>query len=290
MPRIEVVGLRKDYGGYRALDGVSLAVAPGAFVALIGASGSGKTTLLKSINRLVPPDAGVVRIDGADIEGLPTPALRRRIGYVFQNIGLFPHMSVGENIAIVPRLLRVSAAAREARVAELLGLVALDPAFAVRAPRTLSGGQAARVGLARALAAEPSVMLMDEPFGALDPVTRDDLRRAYRALHDRLGLTTLIVTHDIAEALLLADRVLVLRGGCIVADAIPAQLLANGGDDPETARSIALERARAGAFGAGEIHPEPDHQSAHAEPVEAATFLRSTGHHGGEVDPSTSSG
>ncbi len=248
VPRIAVGGLCKVYGGHRALDGVSLSVAPGAFVALIGASGSGKTTLLKSINRLVTPDAGTVHIDGADVSGLPAPELRRRIGYVFQNIGLFPHMSVGENIAIVPRLLGVPAAVRTARVAELLGLVALDPAFAGRAPRTLSGGQAARVGLARALAAEPTIMLMDEPFGALDPLTRDDLRRAYRALHDRLGLTTLIVTHDIAEALLLADRVLVLRAGCIVADATPAELLATGGDDPETARSIGLERTRAQAF------------------------------------------
>lgn len=248
VPRIEVANLRKDYAGHRALDGVSLAVAPGAFVALIGTSGSGKTTLLKSINRLVVPEAGIVRIDGEEVSGVPAPALRRRIGYVFQNIGLFPHMSVGENIDIVPRLLRVPAPVRAARVAELLRLVALDPAFADRAPRSLSGGQAARVGLARALAGEPSVVLMDEPFGALDPLARDDLRQAYRALHDRLGLTTLMVTHDIGEALLLADRVIVLRDGRIVADATPAELLANGGDDPETARSIALERTRAQAF------------------------------------------
>jgi osmoprotectant transport system ATP-binding protein len=223
MSALEITGLAKRHGARAALDGVSLSVAAGRFVALVGPSGSGKTTLLKSINRLVEPDEGTIRIDGRDVRETPIATLRHGIGYVIQSIGLFPHMTVAENIGIVPRLMGSGAD----RVAELLELVALPPEVARRYPRELSGGQQQRVGVARALAAGPRLMLMDEPFGALDPVTRDALGRAYRDLHDTLGLTTLMVTHDISEALLLADRIVVLIDGRIRADAGPAALLAS---------------------------------------------------------------
>ena len=241
---LELSGISKGYRGQPVLDRVSLSVPAGAFVALVGPSGSGKTTLLKAINRLVVIDEGSVLLDGQDVRALPPAALRRRIGYAFQGVGLFPHMSVAENIAIVPRLLGQSAQERSARVAELLDLVALPQDFAGRAPRALSGGQAQRVGLARALAARPSLMLMDEPFGALDPVTRDALGRAYRALHDTLALTTIMVTHDMTEALLLADRITVLIGGEVRADAAPAALI-EGHDDPDVAALIAVPRRQA---------------------------------------------
>jgi len=213
-------------GGVKAVDGVSLEIAGGSFVALVGASGSGKSTLLKTVNRLIEPSAGEVRFGDAPVGEGPAHPLRRKIGYVFQNIGLFPHMTVGENVAIGLRLAGVRDT-RE-RVAELLELVELAPELAKRMPDALSGGQRQRVGVARALACAPGLLLMDEPFGALDPVTRDGLGKAIRALHDKMGLTTILVTHDMAEALLLADRVLVMEGGRIVADASPRDLLSGG--------------------------------------------------------------
>jgi osmoprotectant transport system ATP-binding protein len=241
---LELDDVSKRRDGRLVLESIRLSVPEGAFLALVGPSGSGKTTLLKTINRLVEPDQGSVRLAGADVRDTPPAALRRRIGYAFQGIGLFPHMDVAENIAIVPRLAGAPAAERAARVAELLDLVALGADFARRSPRTLSGGQAQRVGLARALAARPSLMLMDEPFGALDPVTRDELGRAYRALHERLGLTTIMVTHDMSEALLLADRIVVLVGGRVRADAPPSALLGDH-DDPEVRALVAVPRRQA---------------------------------------------
>ncbi|MCW3838224.1 ATP-binding cassette domain-containing protein [Sphingomonas canadensis] len=232
----------KRYPGALAVDGVSLEVAGGSFVALVGASGSGKSTLLKTINRLVAPDAGTVLMDGEPVDAVPAHLLRRRIGYVFQNIGLFPHMSVAENIAIPLRLAGERNTA--GRVAELLDLVELPRDFAARMPDALSGGQRQRVGVARALANGPGLLLMDEPFGALDPVTRDGLARAIRALHDRMGLTTILVTHDMAEALLLADRVLVMSEGRVAADATPRALLAGGGGDAAQAL-VAVPREQA---------------------------------------------
>ncbi|MEB3416089.1 ATP-binding cassette domain-containing protein [Alteriqipengyuania sp. WL0013] len=217
----------KSYGDIAALGGIDLSVERGSFTALVGASGSGKSTLLKTVNRLVEPTAGTVRFAGEDVAAVPLAALRRRIGYVFQKIGLFPHMSVAENIGIGPRLAGEPADA--GRIAELLELVDLDSAMADRLPSELSGGQQQRVGVARALAGGPELLLMDEPFGALDPVTRDALGDRVRALHERLGLTTVMVTHDMAEALLLADRVLVMDAGEIVADETPRSLLAGGG-------------------------------------------------------------
>jgi osmoprotectant transport system ATP-binding protein len=242
---LEIDRLTKRHGERAALDGVSLAVEAGEFVALVGPSGSGKTTLLKSINRLAEPDQGTIRIDGRDVRDMPLAALRHGIGYVIQSIGLFPHMNVAENIGIVPRLMGQRAADR---TAELLDLVALPAEMAARYPRELSGGQAQRVGFARALAAGPKLMLMDEPFGALDPVTRDALGQAFRDLHDRLGLTTLMVTHDVAEALLLADRIVVLIDGRIRADGAPGALMAS--EDPDVRAMIDVPRRQAARLAA----------------------------------------
>ena len=239
---LEFRGVRKSYGALEAVQGVSLGIPQGQFVALVGASGSGKATLLKTVNRLSDASAGEVLFGGTSVSALALAALRRRVGYVFQSIGLFPHMSVAENIAIGPRLAGEPLA--EARIAELLELVELDPAMASRMPDALSGGQRQRVGVARALAGEPQLLLMDEPFGALDPITRDALGDRVRKLHDELGLTTVMVTHDMTEALLLADRVLVMDGGAIVADETPHALL--GGAGGETAQGlVAVPRAQA---------------------------------------------
>ena len=224
---VEFSNVRKSYGPTLAVAGVSLAVGDGEFVALVGASGSGKSTLLKTVNRLIDPTAGAVRFAGDNVEGLPLAALRRQIGYVFQSVGLLPHMTVGENIAIGPRLVGERLAGE--RIARLLELVDLEPEMADRLPDELSGGQRQRVGVARALANEPRLLLMDEPFGALDPITRDALGDRVRALHGEFGLTTVMVTHDMAEALLLADRVLVMDAGKVVADETPHALLSGAG-------------------------------------------------------------
>ncbi|HEY4133976.1 MAG TPA: ATP-binding cassette domain-containing protein [Alphaproteobacteria bacterium] len=249
-PLIEVKSLSKSFDGGRgfAVADVSLAIAAGSLVALVGSSGSGKTTLLKCVNRLIEPDKGEVRIDGVDVNGMAAPELRRGIGYVFQGVGLFPHMRVGENIGITPKLLGWPAEKIDARVAELLDLVDLPRDHARRFPHMLSGGQRQRVGVARAIAARPRIMLMDEPFGALDPVTRDDLGSAYRKLHDSLGMTTLMVTHDVQEAALLADRIVVMKGGRIVADGTPQALMANAAD-PDVAALMAVPKRQAERIG-----------------------------------------
>ncbi len=230
-PALAFECVTKRFGATTAVDAVSLDIAGGSFVALVGTSGSGKSTLLKTINRLIEPSDGRVTIDGSDVATGPASDLRRRIGYVFQNIGLFPHMTIAENIAIG---LRIAGRAQDARIDDLLDLVDLPRAIAGRLPDALSGGQRQRVGIARALAPGAKLLLLDEAFGALDPVTRDALGTRIRDLHDRLGLTTILVTHDMAEALLLADRVLVMKAGRIVADATPADLVAGkGGDDAQ---------------------------------------------------------
>lgn len=223
-PVIELRSVSKAYSGLPILNGLDLAAPAGQFVALVGASGSGKTTLLKTINRLVVPDAGQVRIEGRPADEQPAHQLRRRIGYVFQEVGLFPHLTVAENIAITPKLLGWPAGRIAERVQTLLTLVGLAADFADRAPAALSGGQRQRVGVARALAAEPGILLMDEPFGALDPLTREALGADVRRLHGELNLTTIMVTHDMTEAMLLSDRIVVLHAGRIVADGSPADL------------------------------------------------------------------
>ena len=224
---IELQNVTKTYGqGQAAVHGLTLSIAEREFAILIGPSGSGKSTTLSLINRLIEPTAGSVRVEGQPIELLDSVDLRRRIGFVFQAVGLFPHLTVAENAAITPRLLGWPKEKIQKRVLDLLDLVRLEPSsYASRFPGELSGGEQQRVGLARALAASPKIMLMDEPFGALDPLVRDELGAEYRAIHERLGLTTLLVTHDMTEALLLADRVAVMRNGAIVQSGSPRELL-----------------------------------------------------------------
>ncbi|WP_417622506.1 ATP-binding cassette domain-containing protein [Parasphingorhabdus sp.] len=242
-PSIHLQNVSRHYGAVRAVDAVSLDIAAGSLVALVGLSGSGKSTLLKMINRLVEPTGGTILVDNAPVESVDPHILRRQIGYVFQNIGLFPHMTIARNIAIGLELAGEKEG-RDERVAELLDLVELPQEMASRMPDQLSGGQQQRIGVARALATRPGLMLMDEPFGALDPVTRDNLTEQYKALHEKLGLTTIIVTHDMAEALYLADRILVMEGGQIKADATPAQLL-SGKVSEEAEALVAIPRAQA---------------------------------------------
>jgi osmoprotectant transport system ATP-binding protein len=255
-PMIRLASVEKRFPGQSgpAVAGVDLDIADRSFLAVVGGSGSGKTTLLKCINRLVEPDAGEVRIEGRRVDAEPAWALRRGVGYVFQHLGLFPHLSVAENVGVVPALLGWPRAEIAARVAELLDLEALPRSYAQRAPDALSGGERQRVAIARALAARPRIVLMDEPFGALDPLTRDALGRGYRDLHDRLGLTTVMITHDVQEAVLLADRITVMRAGRIVADGTPHALLA-GHPDPDVAAMMAtpkLQAVRVQALLAGE--------------------------------------
>ncbi len=242
-PLIALSHVRTTYAGRSVLDDLSLTIERGAFVALVGQSGAGKTTLLKTINRLVEIESGSIVVDGQDVAALPVADLRRNIGYVFQAIGLFPHLTVAENIWLVPRLQGHDRKGRSARIAELLELVSLPADIMDRRPAQLSGGQAQRVGFARALAADPAIMLMDEPFGALDPVTRSELGQAYRQLHDRMGLTSILVTHDLGEALLLADRVIVLEAGRVLAD-MPPQALLHYRDNAQINAMIDVVRAQ----------------------------------------------
>ncbi len=213
----------KRYGPHLALDGVSLDVGRADCVALIGESGSGKTTLLRCFNRLVDPDHGRVLIDGVEAAELDPIAVRRRIGYVPQDGGLLPHWRVRRNVELVPWLLRMQN--RDELADRALALVGLEPAtFADRWPRDLSGGQRQRVAVARALAARPDVILLDEPFGALDAITRADLQVAFDGIRRELRISALLVTHDLNEAFLLADRILVLRQGRVEQEASPTQL------------------------------------------------------------------
>ena len=226
MAAIELDAVSKRYGGAIAVDRLSLRVEAGELLALVGGSGSGKTTTLEMVNRLIEPDSGTIRIGERDARSEPAPLLRRRIGYCFQQIGLFPHLSVAENIAVTPQLLGWTAERIRARVDELLALVELEPvAYRERVPAELSGGQQQRVGLARALAARPEVLLMDEPFGALDPLTRETLQERFQEIRRALGVTTLFVTHDMGEALALGDRIAVLDRGVLVQLGTPAELL-----------------------------------------------------------------
>lgn len=239
-PAIEFINVSASRGGRAVLREVSLAVAPGETLALVGRSGSGKTTLLRLVNRMLDPSAGEVRVDGRATRNWDPIALRRRTGYVIQDAGLFPHRTVGGNIATIPRLLQWPESKVDARVDELLTLVGLSPEFKGRWPDELSGGQRQRVGLARALAGDPPVLLMDEPFGALDPITRAELHVEFRRLQQALHRSILLVTHDMAEARELADRIAVVHEGQVIACEAPHALAAS--TDP---RVIALMGARA---------------------------------------------
>jgi osmoprotectant transport system ATP-binding protein len=251
---IEVAGLSRRYGSAVGVADVSFRVEAGEMLALVGDSGSGKTTTLKMINRLIEPDAGRVVIDGRDAASVEPHALRRSIGYVFQGIGLFPHLTMAENVGVPLRLAGWSSDRIRTRVAELLALVELEEPLAARFPAELSGGQQQRAGVARALAASPRVLLLDEPFGALDPLTRDRLQRSFDALRRSLGFTAVFVTHDVAEAVVLADRIGVMRKGRLVQLGTPAELARSPADE-DVARLLdtprRLARLVAGRIGAG---------------------------------------
>jgi osmoprotectant transport system ATP-binding protein len=235
----------KRYAGRdaAAVDDLSLEIPAGAFCILVGPSGGGKTTALKMVNRLIPFDSGDIRIDGRSIRDLPVVELRREIGYVIQQVGLFPHMTIGENIGTVPRLLGWPKARINTRCIDLLELVGLEASDMKRYPAELSGGQRQRVGLARALAADPPLLLMDEPFGALDPITRFRLQTEMRRLHREVEKTVIFVTHDIDEAIQLGTHIAILREGGVLAQYdTPDAILAHPADD-FVAKFIGEDRA-----------------------------------------------
>ncbi|WP_407731325.1 ABC transporter ATP-binding protein [Pseudocitrobacter faecalis] len=222
---IEFQQVSKYFGDRAAVKDLTLHFKEGAFTVLIGTSGSGKSTTLKMINRLENHDSGTIRFAGEDIRQQPLLALRRRMGYAIQSIGLFPHWTVAQNIATVPQLLKWPKARTQARSDELMALLGLEPELRDRYPHQLSGGQQQRVGVARALAADPEVLLMDEPFGALDPVTRGALQQEMRRIHQLLGRTIVLVTHDIDEALRLADHLILMDNGEVVQQGTPLEML-----------------------------------------------------------------
>jgi osmoprotectant transport system ATP-binding protein len=224
-------------GGRELLHDVNLQIRRGETLVLLGRSGSGKTTTLKLANRLLSPTSGDILVDGRDVREWDVIRLRRMIGYVIQDVGLFPHYTVERNVGLVPRIENWPAEKVRARVFELLALVGLDPALASRYPRELSGGQRQRVGVARALAADPPFLLMDEPFGALDPITRMELQKEFAELQARLKKTVVFVTHDLHEALLLATRIVLLEEGRIVTIQSPKEFLAS--QEPLTAAYVA---------------------------------------------------
>ncbi|MGG3571458.1 betaine/proline/choline family ABC transporter ATP-binding protein [Bacillus gobiensis] len=218
-------------GGKKAVNNLSLEINKGEFVCFIGPSGCGKTTTMKMINRLIEPSEGKILIDGENILDQDPVELRRKIGYVIQQIGLFPHMTIQENISLVPKLLKWPEEKRRDRAEKLLKLVDMGSEYLNRHPYELSGGQQQRIGVLRALAAEPPLILMDEPFGALDPITRDSLQEEFKKLQQRLDKTIVFVTHDMDEAIKLADRIVILKAGEIVQVGTPDEILRNPAND-----------------------------------------------------------
>jgi osmoprotectant transport system ATP-binding protein len=276
--RIENVSRRFAGAARPAVDDVSIEVAAGEFVVLLGPSGSGKTTLLKMINRLFEASGGKIFVGDTEVHDVSANDLRRRIGYVIQQVGLFPHMTVAHNIEVVPRLLGWERSRRRARTDELLELVGLSPAadYRSRYPAELSGGEQQRVGVARALAADPDVLLMDEPFGAIDAITRTALQDEMLALQRRLQTTVLFVTHDVDEALRLADRIAVLDHGRLVQYGTPLDLLSHpatgfvrrllGADD-------VMRRLRLLAVGTA-MRPQPPYVDGQRDALTPETSLR----------------
>ena len=229
---IEFLNVTKSFGGPAVLHDISLTVPRGELVILIGPSGCGKSTVLRLVNRLLEPTSGDVRVGGVSVLEQDPVALRRRLGYVIQSVGLFPHLTVQENVELVPSISGVAREARAARARELLSLMGLEPGqYAGRYPRQLSGGQQQRVGIARALAADPEYLLMDEPFSALDPVTRAHLQEQFLTLKREIGKTILFVTHDVDEAVRLGDRICVLGGGAVQQYAAPEEVLRRPAND-----------------------------------------------------------
>ena len=229
---IEIDKVTKSYGDRRVVDRLSLTVGAGELCVLLGSSGCGKSTTLRMINRLIPSDSGSIRVGGEDVATVSAEALRRRIGYAIQSIGLFPHWTVEDNIATVPRLLKWRETRVSDRVSELLELLRLDPTtYKGKYPHQLSGGEQQRVGVARALAADPGLLLMDEPFGAVDPITRDALQAELARIHRATGKTIVFVTHDIEEALRLATVIAIMDRGRIVQLGTPLDILENPAND-----------------------------------------------------------
>lgn len=259
-----------------AVNQVSFTVEPGSLVVLLGPSGCGKTTLLKMVNRLFEPSQGAIYLDGTDICDLEVTALRRQIGYVIQQVGLFPHMTVAENIALIPSLLKWEKDRIHARVNELLTLIHLDPEeYRGRYPAHLSGGQQQRVGLARALAGDPDVLLMDEPFGAIDAITRASLQEEVMQLQNQLKKTVLFVTHDVEEALLLADKIVILKEGSLVQYDTPWNLLTNPANEFVRELINADDRIRQlTVLKAKDVMVPPSHSGQNLKTVQQRTDLR----------------
>jgi osmoprotectant transport system ATP-binding protein len=232
---ISLEKLTKRYPGQSepAVAALDLDVPEGEICVLVGPSGCGKTTTMKMINRIIEPTSGIIRLQGEDVTAAPPDELRRRIGYVIQQIGLFPHLTIAENVATVPKLLKWSSDRTKARVDEMLELVGMDPSvYRGRYPKELSGGQRQRIGVARALAADPPVMLMDEPFGAVDPIAREKLQNEFLRLQEDIGKTIVFVTHDIDEAIKMGDRIAVLREQSVIAQFdTPERILSDPADD-----------------------------------------------------------
>jgi osmoprotectant transport system ATP-binding protein len=274
---VELRGVRVRYPGAErdAVANVDMQIAPGEFLVFLGASGSGKSTLLRTINRLIPPTNGSVFIDGTDTTSRRAPELRRGIGYVIQAVGLLPHLTVGENIAVVPELLGWERTRIAARVDELLRMVRLDPSYGKRLPRELSGGEQQRIGVARALAAEPPLLLMDEPFGALDAIVRTELGTEMLRIHRDLGTTIVFVTHDIDEALRLADRIAVFHDGRLLQIDVPLRLLTHPADPYVAELTDASDvLRRLGLMPAGEAATGGAPAGANAPHIDARSSLR----------------
>ena len=271
---IEIDDITKSYNGTAVVDHVSLTIAPRTICVVVGTSGSGKTTLMRMINKLVVPTSGHIRIDGEDIGGIPAYELRRRIGYAIQGHGLFPHRTVGQNVATVPKLLGWDKRKTADRVDELLSLFQLEPAqFRDRLPHELSGGQQQRVGVARALAAEPNILLMDEPYGALDPVIRAKAQEDLLAIQRQFGTTIVLVTHDMEEAIHLGDTIAVMDEGKLLQCAKPAEIIANPAT-PFVAELIGTSERPFRLLSLGRVADHVEAGQVEGRPIDAGASLR----------------